>query len=808
MSTNNTYFDLANLKASAVAEGTAFLVQDATVDDGAFYWTLGDFTGLADDENIIESDNALLSVGAWVRQGAQSIRLEGVAGIDLQNTQEYLDLLQTAVPDPRLFGVVGDGMTDDTAAWQAWIDWCAANEVPFAPKTPTFVSRITDTLTIPLVLVSITPGLGRALPIDLGNVTFLYDGPRDRVVLDIGDAPGATGYYQESFIMLPQVHAEGTLEWPGTLQGDDTAVRLRMPVRCTIVENMVRGFTKGIEYSGAAYNTITGKHISDCRYGLVCTTLGSNMNHSFFNENVRIGGKIGCTSGAASLGNAFMIVFTWDHVSSYRGHNCNRFIAPCLESNPGGTYQMPIYFDGVGLGNSFEHIRMEGDKGPVAFFDGDSGFACGNSVHLDYCAFSGQEVGIREVNNACGNRLLGTGCHTSEWHSGDLSKIVVSGGAAGVAFIKHRELFTVHGGTPTVSSFKKRDTTQTTAMKSHLEGPCLDSTGYARLCTAVAADQIKQFDFAYSAKAGFIGRPCFLALDANGALLTGNVTETLANPIYAGASAWAASTSYSPIGKHVTNDSGKVYALITAGVSNSTGGPTGTGSSISDGSAAWKYVGRSIYPDELYVKACGVFADSGQFLAASGSNFIPGSENASRSAMRVSVRPEVKTLICGVIGVTKQAVVYAMSIRGHAVGNLPGSTYPTGDGVTALRVFSIPDEDGEQPVTSASPGSSGTFGNYTVGNSVGSLSVASGQPVGYWCSGSGRRAPAWAAGAGYPTPGLLVTNDTGKVYALVTAGTSAGSGGPTGTGSGISDNTCVWRYIGPLATFVAGPNAA
>lgn len=72
MSTNNTYFGLAALKASPVAEGTAFLVQDPVLADGPFFWTPGDFSGLA-DTNIVESDNAPLSAGAWVRPGSGAL---------------------------------------------------------------------------------------------------------------------------------------------------------------------------------------------------------------------------------------------------------------------------------------------------------------------------------------------------------------------------------------------------------------------------------------------------------------------------------------------------------------------------------------------------------------------------------------------------------------------------------------------------------------------------------------------------------------------------------------------------------------
>ena len=54
----------------------------------------------------------------------------------------------------------------------------------------------------------------------------------------------------------------------------------------------------------------------------------------------------------------------------------------------------------------------------------------------------------------------------------------------------------------------------------------------------------------------------------------------------------------------------------------------------------------------------------------------------------------------------------------------------------------------------------------------------------------------WAASTAY----LLnqhVINDSSKVYKCTTAGTSAGSGGPTGTaGSGITDGSAVWGYVG------------
>lgn len=58
-------------------------------------------------------------------------------------------------------------------------------------------------------------------------------------------------------------------------------------------------------------------------------------------------------------------------------------------------------------------------------------------------------------------------------------------------------------------------------------------------------------------------------------------------------------------------------------------------------------------------------------------------------------------------------------------------------------------------------------------------------------------AVAWTNGHGY-TLGQRVINDTApvKVYQCITGGTSAGSGGPTGTAADITDNTAHWEYLG------------
>lgn len=54
----------------------------------------------------------------------------------------------------------------------------------------------------------------------------------------------------------------------------------------------------------------------------------------------------------------------------------------------------------------------------------------------------------------------------------------------------------------------------------------------------------------------------------------------------------------------------------------------------------------------------------------------------------------------------------------------------------------------------------------------------------------------WANATVYAV-GDRVENDTpDRIYECVVAGTSAGSGGPTGTSTGIADNTVTWNYLG------------
>ena len=93
----------------------------------------------------------------------------------------------------------------------------------------------------------------------------------------------------------------------------------------------------------------------------------------------------------------------------------------------------------------------------------------------------------------------------------------------------------------------------------------------------------------------------------------------------------------------------------------------------------------------------------------------------------------------------------------------------------------------------ADPDTFDAFGSLRRGEMVGHASAAVGSPVGWICTTSGSNAKAWAITTAYVV-GQRRYNGA-NVYVCTTAGTSAGAGGPAGTGTNIADGTVVWDFL-------------
>jgi hypothetical protein len=188
--------------------------------------------------------------------------------------------------------------------------------------------------------------------------------------------------------------------------------------------------------------------------------------------------------------------------------------------------------------------------------------------------------------------------------------------------------------------------------------------------------------------------------------------------------AWAPLTVYSvgsitQAGSFVANG-GNTYVCIIPGTSAGSGGPTGTGSDITDGTCHWAYVSANTAP----------------------------------------------TLLVS-FGTTSGEAGYGT----HTVFSTTGG-----------RFLIYCDEENGMYIYSETGGT--------------------------WTKTASDTTVLWSPATVHLVGDKVVNDSPAKVYTCTTAGTSAGSGGPTGTGGAIADNTVVWAYQHAQAASAIGPSQA
>jgi hypothetical protein len=152
--------------------------------------------------------------------------------------------------------------------------------------------------------------------------------------------------------------------------------------------------------------------------------------------------------------------------------------------------------------------------------------------------------------------------------------------------------------------------------------------------------------------------------------------------------------------------------------------------------------------------------------------------------LSVSVRNAMLDAIETTIGTSAKLEVFTGAIPANCA---------TADSGTKLASATLP-SDWMAAAASGQKGLSGTWQDSSADASGYAGYYRIKDSAGTTCHEQGLVSQTWQAATAYALNQQV--DNGGNVYKCTTAGTSAGSGGPTGTGSGITDNTAVWQYLG------------
>ncbi len=130
------------------------------------------------------------------------------------------------------------------------------------------------------------------------------------------------------------------------------------------------------------------------------------------------------------------------------------------------------------------------------------------------------------------------------------------------------------------------------------------TTGDTDVKTAVAGLNPPGGKDLVASSTGAVAFPVYV----NGVLVLGvqgvlDVTTLVYTDVIGAAAAWLALTAYSatPGSRSVVTNDARTYICVTAGTSAASGGPIGTGTNITDGTAHWYFLGTTISVDAFHI---------------------------------------------------------------------------------------------------------------------------------------------------------------------------------------------------------------
>lgn len=185
------------------------------------------------------------------------------------------------------------------------------------------------------------------------------------------------------------------------------------------------------------------------------------------------------------------------------------------------------------------------------------------------------------------------------------------------------------------------------------------------------------------------------------------------------------------------------------------------------------------------------------YEAGFGGSFRTQADETIARPLSFRVTDIVKSIIIAVTGGSQPARIKGMQISCVTSGDIFSV-----DATSFYRMLDLSDES----YADVKPDTVGQFGIYRRGELAGNALAAVGATVGWAATTGGWNAPAWTIATAY-TADTVRYNGT-EVYICTIGGTSAGAGGPSGTGTAIIDGTVTWRWIATRAIFGTRPNLA